>query len=220
ESPPEAPAAPNEEAEVDAATKRESKTKSPSSSAPEQRDEAAAPRSAVSAPSTPWGNLGLSVGSQALLFVSHANGTGMMGPNIGVYAVLPGFVAHLSGEYDFTFGEGDQLSVRVANGSALALFGLDSRRTFEIGGGFFAGGVFAEGFGWLQPRTQSEWFWGATARARYAVEAGGWRLAFGPDFRFYGYRPQIAIDGAEAWGLPVFAAGISLDLFRELYGPR
>ena len=163
--------------------------------------------------------LGVSAGAQAALFT--LRGTGMVGPSVGVFVALPaGFVASLAGEYDFAFGAGDVVAVRVAGAAAVIAAQFGPARAFEVGVGGLVGGVFVSAEVPYQPTSDALGFWGAIVRARYALGKDAWRFAGGPDIRFHGVRPEVAVDRAVVWGVPTVSVGLVLEVRRELYGAR
>jgi hypothetical protein len=163
--------------------------------------------------------LGVSAGAQAALFT--LRGTGMVGPSVGVFVALPaGFVASLAGEYDFAFGAGDVVTVRVAGAAAVIAAQFGPARAFEVGLGGLVGGVFVSSEVPYQPTSDALGFWGAIVRARYALGKDAWRFAGGPDIRFHGVRPEVAVDRAVVWGVPTVSVGLVLEVRRELYGAR
>jgi hypothetical protein len=172
-------------------------------------------------PATPveW-TFGVFLGTQAALF--SFSGTGIAGPNVGVFVDLQrGITASLAGEYDVAVGAGDIASVRVASGAAVIAARFGPARAFEVGVGALAGSVFASSELPYQPASQSQGFWGGLVRGRYAPRMNAWRFAVGPEMRFYGFRPDVAVDGAAVWGVPVLSVGIALEVSRELLGsPR
>jgi hypothetical protein len=162
---------------------------------------------------------GVSAGTQAELF--SLRGTGIVGPSVGAFVELPaGFVASLVGEYDVAFGTGDVVSVRVASVAAVIAARFGSARAFELGVGGLAGGVFASSDAPYQPASLAQGFWGAIVRGRYALRKDAWRFAFGPDARFHGFQPEIAVEHATVWGVPVVSVGLALEVSRELYESR
>jgi len=38
--------------------------------------------------------------------------------------------------------------------------------------------------------------------------------------RFYGYRPDVAIDGNYVWGVPLLSGGLSLEVSLAVYGAK
>ena len=162
---------------------------------------------------------GVSVGTHAALF--SLRGTGTVGPSVGIFMSLPaGFVASLAGEYDVAIGAGDLVAARMASAAAViaALFGAG--RAFEVGVGGFAGSVFVTSEPPYQPTSLSQGYWGAIVRGRYALRSDAWRFGIGPDVRFHGFRPEVAVDRAAVWGVPVASVGVALEVSRELYGWR
>jgi hypothetical protein len=158
----------------------------------------------------------VSAGASGALF--NPSGTGIVGPSVGVLAQLPaGILASLTGEYDVAVGAGDIVSVRVASVAAVVSRILGPSRAFEVGAGGLVGGVFASSEAPYQPTSRAQAFWGGTLRGRYAVRADAWRFAVGPDIRFYGFRPDVAVDGAYVWGVPAVSVGLSLEMSRALY---
>jgi hypothetical protein len=156
---------------------------------------------------------GVSAGTGAALF--SLGGTGIVGPRVGVFLELPaGLVASLTGEYDFALGTGDVVSVRVASVTAVIGTKFGPARAFEVGVGGLAGSVFASAEVPYQPTSLAEGFWGALLRARYAVQSDGWRFAMGPDLRFHGVRPEVAVDRASVWSVPVMSVGLALEVSR------
>ena len=156
-------------------------------------------------------------GGGAALFSS--SGTGVVGPSVGVSAQLPlGFVTSVTGEYDLGFGTGDVVSVRVASAAVVisALFGPS--RAFEVGVGGFAGNVWVSSAAPYQPTSRAQALWGAILHGRYAIRADAWRFALGPDIRFYGFRPEVAVDNTVVWSVPAVSGGLSLEVSRTLYG--
>jgi hypothetical protein len=161
----------------------------------------------------------ISAGASGALF--SVSGTGIVGPSVGVVAQMPaGISASLTGEYDVAIGAGDTVSVRVASVAAVISRTLGPSRAFEVGAGGFVGGVFASSEAPYQPTSRSQAFWGGILRGRYAVRAEAWRFAVGPDIRFYGFRPDVAVDGAYVWGVPAVSAGLSLEVSRAVYGSK
>ena len=162
---------------------------------------------------------GVAAGGAASLFGS--NGTGMVGPIAGVVVELPvGLVTSLSGEYGVALGVGDIVSVRTASVAAVISAPFGPGRVFEVGVGGLAGGAFASSEAPYQPTSRNQAFWGAILRGRYAVRADAWRFAVGPDIRFYGVRPEVAVDGAYVWGFPVVSGGVWLEVRRALTGSK
>jgi hypothetical protein len=91
-------------------------------------------------------------------------------------------------------------------------------RAFELGVGGLGGTVFVSADPPYQPTSISQGFWGVLVRGRYAFKKDGWRLGGGPDIRFHGFRPEVAVDHVAVWGVPVVSVGLSLEVSRELYG--
>jgi hypothetical protein len=173
------------------------------------------PPAAASSPEA-WA-WGVAAGARGALFT--LRGTGVVGPGAGVFLHLPaGWVAHLAGEYDVAVGAGDVVSARVATATAVIAARFGRKRAFEVGIGGLAGSVFANSEAPYQPSSLSQGFWGAIVRARYALRSDLWRFAFGPDARFYGFRPEVAVDRAVVWGLPVVSIGLAVEVSRELFG--
>ena len=159
------------------------------------------------------------MGTQAALFSTQ--GTGMVGPSAGVFIQLPaGLVASVAGEYDVAIGAGDAVSARMAAASAVIVAQFGQARAFEVGLGGLAGSVFASSESPYQPTSRSQGFWGGIVRGRYALRKEAWRFAVGPDVRFHGFRPEVAVDGAAVWGVPTVSVGLALEVSRELYGSR
>lgn len=205
-------AAPSDDADARRPPKKE-----PRETARPLRDDLSAPRAAESSSRAPWGAWGVSVGSQALVFAGRSGG--MFGPGVGVYLQLPArLTVQLKGQYDFTLGTGDVVSVHAPGGSAMLVAELGNARAWEIGLGPFAGNLVIDAPGGYTPLALSQTFWGAAASARYAWRKDGWRLAFGADARFYALRADLAVDGTVAWGLPIIGMGLAIELSRELYG--
>ena len=168
---------------------------------------------------TPEWAWGVSVGTQGALF--DMRGTGMVGPSVGVFMQLPaGFVASLAGEYDVALGTGDIVSARMASAAAVMAVRFGPARAFEVGVGGLAGSVFVSSESPYQPASLSQAFWGASVRGRYALRWEGWRFAVGPDVRFYGLRPEVAVDRAVVWSVPAASVGLALEVSRDLYGWR
>ena len=162
---------------------------------------------------------GVSAGTQAAVF--SLRGTGAVGPSIGTFVSLPfGIAVHLTGAYDFAFGAGDVVSVRVPTAALAIAARFGSARAFEVGAGGFIGSIFASAAPPYQPTSLTEAFGGAVVRGRYALGKDPWRFAVGPDLRVHGFRPEVAIDGATVWGVPVLSVGLALEVSRELYGKR
>jgi hypothetical protein len=162
---------------------------------------------------------GVSAGTQAALF--KLEGKGMAGASLGAFLSLPmGLVATLTGEYDLGLGAGDVVSVRMAAAIVTIAARFGPARAFEVGAGGLAGSVFVTSEGPYQPTSDSLGFWGAIVRGRYALGRDAWRFAIGPDVRFHGFRPEIAVDQATVWGVPLVSVGVALEVSRELYGSR
>jgi hypothetical protein len=190
------------------------------------RDRATPPEETISSdrplaePAAPgaWA-FGVSAGIQAGLF--SLRGTGIVGPSVGVFVELPaGFVTSLVGEYDVAIGAGDVVSVRVASVAAVIAARFGPARAFEVGVGGLAGSVFVSSDAPYQPTSLAQGFWGAIVRGRYALRKDAWRFAFGPDVRFHGFQPEVAVEHATVWGVPVVSVGLALEVSRELYGSR
>lgn len=191
------------------------------------RDRATPPEETVSSSDRPlaepaapaaWA-FGVSAGTQAGLF--SLRGTGIVGPSVGVFVELPaGFVTSLVGEYDVAIGAGDVVSVRVASLAAVIAARFGPARAFEVGVGGLAGSVFVSSDAPYQPTSLAQGFWGAIVRGRYALRKDAWRFAFGPDARFHGFQPEIAVEHATVWGVPAVSVGLALEVSRELFGSR
>jgi hypothetical protein len=112
------------------------------------------------------------------------------------------------------------VTARVASVAAVVAAAFGPARAFEIGAGGLAGSIFVSAEQPYQPTSLSQGFWGALVRARYAVRTQAWRFAMGPEARFYGFRPEIAVDRVPAWGVPVLSVGLALEVSRTLYDAR
>jgi hypothetical protein len=162
---------------------------------------------------------GVSLGSQAALF--SLRGTGMVGPSVGAFMSLPaGFVASLAGEYDVAIGAGDLVAVRMASAAAVIAARFGPAEAFEVGVGGLVGSVLVSSEPPYQPSSLSQGYWGGIVRGRYALRWDAWRVGIGPDVRFHGFRPEIAVDSAAVWGVPAASVGVALEVSRELYGWR
>ena len=162
---------------------------------------------------------GVSLGTQAALF--SLRGTGMVGPSVGAFMSLPaGFVASLAGEYDVAIGAGDIVAVRMASAAAVIAARFGPAQAFEVGVGGLVGSVFVSSEPTYQPSSLSQGYWGGIVRARYALRWDVWRVGIGPDLRFHGLRPEVAVDRAAVWGVPEASVGVALEVSRELYGWR
>ena len=158
---------------------------------------------------------GVTAGAGAAIF--SLSGTGIVGPSVGVFAQLPaGFVTSLTAEYDVGLGAGDIVSVRVGSVAAVISAPFGPARAFEVGVGGLVGSVFASANAPYQPTSLAQAFGGAILRGRYALRWEGWRFGLGPDFRFYGFRPEVAIDDTLVWGVPAVSGGLSLEVGRAL----
>jgi hypothetical protein len=179
-------------------------------------DEAAAPSDrsgAAFVASREWG-WGVAVGTQAALF--SFRGTGIVGPSVGAFLRLPaGFAASLTGEYDVGIGTGDVVSVRMATVAAVIAAQFGPARAFEVGLGGFGGSFLVDAEPPYQPISHSVAFWGALVRGRYGLRSNGWRFAAGPEVRFHGIRPQVAVDRADVWNVPAISVGLGLEVARE-----
>jgi hypothetical protein len=175
-------------------------------------------RSDVASASRAW-VWGVSAGAGAALF--SLRGTGTVGPSAGVFVQLPaGIVASVTGHYDLSLGAGDTVSVQMASAAAAVGAAFGPARAFEFGVGGFAGSVFVSADAPFEPTSHSQGLWGALVRARYALWTEAWRLAIGPDVRFYGFRPNVAVDGVWVWGIPVASFGLSLEVSRAFDSSR
>lgn len=157
---------------------------------------------------------GVSAGTGAALF--NLQGTGVVGPRLGAFAELAaGIAGSVTGEYDFALGAGDVVTVRVGSLTAVVTRSFGRSRAFEVGVGGLAGAAFASAEVPFEPASRLQTFWGALLRARYAFRDQGWRFATGPELRFYGLRPEVAVDRTSVWAVPVMSVGLALELSRE-----
>ena len=42
----------------------------------------------------------------------------------------------------------------------------------------------------------------------------------GPEIRFYGFRPEVAVDHVVVWGLPPVSIGLGLEISLDVIGSR
>ena len=175
-------------------------------------------RSTADAASQKWA-LGVSAGTQAALFSTR--GTGIVGPSVGIFLSLPGgLVGTLAGEYDFALGAGDMVRVRMASAAAVLSAGFGRARAFELGIGAWAGSVLVGVEPPYRPTSLSQGLWGALVRGRYALRRDAWRVAIGPELRWHGFRPEIAVDHATVWAVPAVSLGLALDVSWDFYGSQ
>ena len=144
-----------------------------------------------------------------------------MGPRAGVVAELPGaWVLQLTGQYDFGWGAGDAVTVRMAGASAVVAKRFGSADGFDVGAGAVAGSLVAKANGSIQPASLSELFGGILVRGRYGFREGGWRFSMGPEIRVYGIRPEVAVDQVVVWGVPPVSIGLGLEISLDVFGSR
>jgi hypothetical protein len=160
--------------------------------------------------------LGLALGAQASIFPT---GQGTLGPEVGLVVGLPAnLVAGIYADYAVGLGAGEFVGIRLMGGTALLSGWFGERGAFEVGVGTTAGVVEVSTVPPFGPSPQTAAFLGGVARARYALQADSWRVAFGADLRFYGAPTSVAVNGATIWKLSGVTAGVSLDLTTRIYG--
>ncbi|HMI83915.1 MAG TPA: hypothetical protein VK550_07460 [Polyangiaceae bacterium] len=188
---------------------------------PTPRENGAPSGEGATAPPAPSakGVWSISAGPRAALF--SLRGTGIAGATLGGFVEWPaGFVVSLTGAYDVSIGAGDIVSVRAVSAAAMVAAVLGRARAWEVGAGAFAGTMFVSAEPPYQPTSHSLGIWGAVVAARYALRMDAWRLAMGPDVRFHAVRPEVAVDRASLWGMPLVSVGLSIEVSREVYGSK
>jgi hypothetical protein len=160
--------------------------------------------------------LGMSIGANAAMFT---NG-GSLGPSLGVLLGLPSsLVVGIHGEYGFALGSGDAVRIRTWGGAVSLSRWLGDKHDFEIGAGVSAGSV--ETFvsaPFVGDSGAPALYFAALVRARYALQNRAWRVALGPELRFYTAPVTVSVDGNPVWQMPMLAAGLTLDMSTRLYG--
>jgi hypothetical protein len=159
--------------------------------------------------------LGIALGAQASVFPT---GQGTLGPELGLLVGLPAnLVVGVYGDYEVGLGTGE-VGIRQVGGTALLSRWFGERGGIELGVGATAGLVQVSSLPPLGPSPQSAPFLGGVARARYAMQAEAWRVAFGADLRFYGAPTSVHVNGTTVWELSEVTAGVTFDVTTRLYG--
>jgi hypothetical protein len=218
-----APASPDETSESAAsagaagAAAKPSRKAAPAETTPEKRAPSSGGSSTPSGATAPW-IWSVAASADAALGVG---GVAIAGPRAGVVAQLPGaWVIQMMGEYDFCLGATDAVTVRMAGGSAVVAKRFGSAEAFDVAAGAVAGSLFATANGSIQPASLSGFFGGVLVRGRYGFREGGWRVSAGPEFRFYGIGPDVAIDHLMVWSMPAVSMGLGIEISLDLIGSR
>jgi hypothetical protein len=146
---------------------------------------------------------------------AHDTASGLAGGRLGVVFGLPShFHVSLCGDYSVGFGQPGNVGIRAVGGTLLASRWFGSRRSFEVGVGV---GLLSLSGSYLT-ETQSTAFLTGTAHARYALQLGSYRVAFGPEVHVHGQSTMFVVNGTSVYEVPHVTAGIGLDVTARWYG--